>query len=87
MLQISPDTVLINSNERFVYANPAALRMFAAHLWRRSCAAVDSRWSIRIFVTRLLRCRAAVENMGFSGVLAKPVRPQLLLRQLAACRG
>jgi PAS domain-containing protein len=30
MLQISPDAVLINSNERFVYANSAALRMFAA---------------------------------------------------------
>ena len=38
-------------------------------------------------MTLLLRCGAAVENMGFSGVLGKPVRPQLLLRQLAACRG
>ena len=30
MLQISPDAALIKSNERFVYANPAALRMFSA---------------------------------------------------------
>ena len=30
---------------------------------------------------------ALVENIGFRAVLGKPVRPQLLLRQLAACRG
>lgn len=29
---------------------------------------------------------ALVENVGFKAVLGKPVRPQLLLRQLAACR-
>lgn len=29
---------------------------------------------------------ALVENIGFKAVLGKPVRPQLLLRQLAACR-
>lgn len=28
-----------------------------------------------------------IEKVGFKGVLGKPVRPQLLLRQLAACRG
>lgn len=28
-----------------------------------------------------------VENVGFDGVLSKPIRPQLLLRQMAACRG
>lgn len=28
-----------------------------------------------------------IENVGFKGVLSKPIRPQLLLRQLAACRG
>ena len=30
---------------------------------------------------------ALVKNIGFKGVLGKPIRPQLLLRQLAACRG
>jgi two-component system, sensor histidine kinase and response regulator len=30
---------------------------------------------------------ALIENIGFKGVLGKPIRPQLLLRQLAACRG
>ena len=30
---------------------------------------------------------ALVENVGFDGVLSKPIRPQLLLRQMAACRG
>lgn len=30
---------------------------------------------------------ALIENIGFKGVLGKPVRPQLLLRQLAACKG
>lgn len=30
---------------------------------------------------------ALIENIGFKAVLAKPVRPQLLRRQLAACRG
>lgn len=29
---------------------------------------------------------ALIENIGFKAVLGKPVRPQLLLRQLAACR-
>ena len=28
-----------------------------------------------------------IENVGFDGVLSKPIRPQLLLRQMAACRG
>jgi two-component system, sensor histidine kinase and response regulator len=30
---------------------------------------------------------ALIENIGFKGVLGKPIRPQLLLRQLAACKG
>lgn len=30
---------------------------------------------------------ALIENIGFKGFLGKPIRPQLLLRQLAACRG
>lgn len=30
---------------------------------------------------------ALIKNIGFKGVLGKPIRPQLLLRQLAACRG
>ena len=30
---------------------------------------------------------ALIENIGFKGVLGKPVRPQLLLRQLVACKG
>jgi two-component system, sensor histidine kinase and response regulator len=30
---------------------------------------------------------ALIENIGFKAVLGKPVRPQLLLRELAACRG
>jgi two-component system, sensor histidine kinase and response regulator len=29
---------------------------------------------------------ALIENIGFKAVLGKPVRPQLLLRELAACR-
>ena len=45
--------------------------------------------STRIVLTTsagLSNIGALIENIGFKAVLGKPVRPQLLLRQLAACR-
>lgn len=53
-------------------------------------AAMDGAEKTRLVLTTsagLNDIGSLIENIGFKGALGKPIRPQLLLRQLAACRG